>query len=91
MSEDTVPAVQVQSPKRGAALVPIVSLPVELGIAGLGGVIAGLGTFVGTSAVTNIASWEAFRASAIGAGFTALTFFTNSLKNWYQQRYGGIG
>lgn len=69
-------------------LVTAISLPVELGVAALGGIVAGMGTFVGTLTVTSASNPQALKAAGIGAGFTALSFFTNSVKNWYQQKYG---
>lgn len=65
--------------------VPKISLGTELATASLGGVIAGLGTFVGALTVTSASNLTSLKAAAIGGGFTVLTFFTNSLKNWYQQ------
>lgn len=69
-------------------VVAAVSLPVELGMALLGGVIAGLGSFVGTATQTNVTDFNQLKTSGIAAGFVALTFFTNSLRNWYGQKYG---
>lgn len=79
------------SPRSAAAdvvAVPAISLPAELAMAGLGGIVAGLGTFVGALTQTSASDTHALQAAGIGAGFTALTFFTNSLRGWFQQRYG---
>ena len=84
-----VPAVVVEQPKRRMSLVSTVSLPVELGIAGLGGIVAGLGSFTGSLTATSASDWTSLKAGLIGGGFTAVVFFTNSLKNWYSQQYGG--
>jgi hypothetical protein len=70
-----------------AVAVPVISLPVELGKATLGGIVAGLGTFVGALTATNANDLGALKSAGIAAGFVAVTFFSNSLNNWYQQRY----
>ena len=65
-----------------------ISLSTELALAGLGGVIAGLGAFTGALSQTTASDTKALASAGIGAGFTALVFFTNSLRNWYNNRNG---
>jgi len=77
------------APKRlKTIVVGVVSLPVELGKAALGGLIVGMGTFVGALTVTTASNTTSLKAAGIGAGFTFITFFANSLNNWYQQQGG---
>lgn len=66
--------------------VPKITLPNELAQATLGGVIAGLGTFVGALTVTSASNLTSLKAAAIGGGFTLVTFFSNSLNAWYKQQ-----
>jgi hypothetical protein len=74
--------------KPKSVVVSAVSLPVELGIAGFGGIIAGLGSFTGALTVAGASDLNSLKAAGIGGGFTALVFFTNSIRNWYGQKYG---
>lgn len=74
-------------PKVTTVTVQVISLPAEMAMAALGGLIAGLGAFVGALTITTAEDIHAIEAAAIGGGFTAVTFFTNSLRNWYGQRY----
>ena len=75
-------------PTAKTVLVPLISLPAEAAQAALGGVLAGMGTFVGSLTVTNASNPQALKAAGIGAGFVAVSFFANSMKNWFQQKYG---
>lgn len=84
-----IPPVEVPTqPKATKVAVNIISLPAELAMASLGGVIAGLGTFVGVNVASAINDPKALESAGISAGFVALTFFANSLRNWFQQKYG---
>jgi len=76
-----------KKPKYTTVAVQVVSLPAELAMAALGGIISGLGAFVGTVTQTNASDAKGLQSAAVAAGFVALTFFTNSLRNWYAQRY----
>ena len=63
-----------------------IKLTTELAQALLGAVIAGLGTFAGALTAATASDTRALTAAGISAGFIALTFFTNSLRNWYAQQ-----
>lgn len=63
-----------------------ISLTTELASAALGAFIAGMGTFTAALTVVTASDVKALETGAIGAGFAALTYFGNSLKNWFQQR-----
>src|SRR5579863_8139695 len=91
---DTEPVQEVRGPPRRAAhartvVMKQVTLSTELAQAFLGGVIAGLGTFVGVLVPTTVSNVDALKSDAISGGFVTLTFFTNSLRNWYQQQQEG--
>lgn len=66
-----------------------IKLTTELVQALLGAVIAGLGAFTGALTVASTSDTKALKVAGIGAGFTALTFFTNSLRSWYSQQQTG--
>ena len=88
--EQPKPSVEQPKPRMVTLTMPIVSLPVELAQAALGGVVAGLGTFVGVLTQTTAGNIKSLESAAIGAGFVAITSFATSVKAWYNQKYGSV-
>jgi hypothetical protein len=89
------PAVQVPpqaqpappvSPGPRTTVVKAINLAQELSTAVLGGFTAGLGSFVGLLSVSTATNTKDLEGAAIAGGITFLTFFANSLKNWYAQQ-----
>jgi len=81
-----VTAELIRPQRRGTALVPAISLSAEMAKATLGGVITGLAAFAGSLTATSAGDLASLKTAGIAAGYVAVVYFANSLKNWYAQQ-----